>query len=116
MLDQFLKGTEPRDWPSVIIDPSAASFKVELNNRGYMVHDAENEVLEGIRKVSALLGNKRLKIHRRCVNLIREMQAYAWDEKRSDKGVEQPIKAHDHSVDSLRYGIATRLSDWRIAA
>lgn len=89
---------DERDWPSsIIVDPSAASFKVELNQRGYYVMDAENEVLEGIRKVSALLANKRLRIHRRCVNLIRELQSYAWDEKRSDKGVEQPIKAHDHA-------------------
>jgi PBSX family phage terminase large subunit len=116
-LDEFYAGSDQRDWPSaVIIDPSAASFKVELIQRGYVVTDAENEVLEGIRKVSALLGNKRLRVHRRCVNLIREMQSYAWDEKRSDKGVEQPIKAHDHAVDCLRYGVATKWSDWRIAA
>ena len=96
-LDAFLKDCDPSDRPSVIIDPSAASFKVELNNRGYLVIDAENEVLEGIRKVSTLLGNKRLRIHRRCVNLIRELQSYMWDDKRTDKGVEQPVKAHDHA-------------------
>jgi PBSX family phage terminase large subunit len=96
-LDEWFAQAEDRDRPSVIIDPSAASFKVELNQRGYSVIDADNEVLEGIRKVSTLLGNKRLRVHRRCVNLIREMQSYAWDEKRSEKGVEQPIKSHDHA-------------------
>lgn len=111
----FLAGVERRYWPGVIVDPAAASFKVELLSRGFFVTDAENEVLEGIRRVSTMLSRKRLRIHRQCVNTIREMQTYAWDEKRSDKGAEQPIKAHDHGADAIRYFTMTRISEWRLA-
>ena len=116
MIDRFFQDSDPYDIPPIIIDPSAASFKAELNARGYLVIDAVNEVLEGIRKVSALMGQKRIRIHTRCVNLIRELASYAWDDKAAARGVEQPIKMNDHGVDAIRYGIATKWSDWRIAA
>jgi PBSX family phage terminase large subunit len=109
-------GADPRQRPGVIIDPSAASFRAELVSRGLYVADAENEVLEGIRKVSGMLARRKIRIHRRCVNLGREMQTYAWDEKKSDKGTEQPIKKGDHACDALRYHVSTRVNDWRLAA
>jgi PBSX family phage terminase large subunit len=109
-------GGEARAWPGILIDPSAASFRIELISRGLYVIDAENEVLEGIRKVSAMLGRKRIRIHRRCENLAREMQTYAWDERKAQTGTEQPLKSHDHTCDCLRYLVQTRISDWRIAS
>lgn len=39
------------------------------------VRDADNDVLDGIRVVSSMLSLGRLKIHRRCVKTIEEMQA-----------------------------------------
>ncbi|HXS93042.1 MAG TPA: terminase large subunit [Candidatus Limnocylindrales bacterium] len=107
---------DSREWPGAIVDPSAASFKLELATRGMYVSDGENDVLEGIRKVSTMLSRRRLRVHKRCVNTIREMQTYSWDSKRSDKGVEQPIKAHDHAADAIRYLVSTRIGDWRLAA
>lgn len=108
-------GPNQRDWPGVVIDPSAASFRVELVSRGIYVTDADNEVLEGIRKVAAMFARGKLRIHRRCVNLRSELESYSWDEKRADNGKEQPIKSHDHGVDACRYLVATRINDWRIA-
>ena len=109
-------GPDQRNWPGVIIDPSAASFKVELLSRGFYVVDADNEVLEGIRRLSTMLARKKLRINRRCANVIREMQSYAWNEKKADNGNEQPVKDHDHGPDAGRYHVQTRISDWRIAA
>ena len=109
-------GLDQRNWPGIIIDPSAASFRAELLSRGFYVVDADNDVENGIRRVSAMLGSKRLRIHRRCVEGIREMQTYAWNEKRTDAGKEQPIKQKDHFPDGVRYHINTRINDWRIAA
>jgi phage terminase large subunit len=115
---ELFMGPDRNAWPSaIIVDPAAASFKVELLTRGMNVIDANNEVIEGIRRVSAMLGNRKLRINRqRCPNLVREMQTYAWDEKKTDKGTDQPLKKHDHSCDSIRYGISTKINDWRIAA
>lgn len=109
-------GLEQRVWPMVIVDPSAASFKIELLSRGIFVIDADNSVEDGIRRVSAMLGRKKLRINRRCTNIIRDMETYSWNEKLADNGKEQPIKAHDHGCDCIRYLTQTRINDWRIAA
>ena len=46
-----------------------------------------------------------LKIHPRCVNLIREMQMYRYDDKTkvSEAGEPKPLKLDDHLTDALRY-------------
>jgi PBSX family phage terminase large subunit len=45
----------------VILDPSAASFKAELRSRGIRVKDADNEVNDGIRMTSTMIGQKKNK-------------------------------------------------------
>ncbi len=106
---------DPRVRPSIIVDPSAASFKAELMSRGLHVVNAKNDVLEGIRKVSTMFGRNRLRLHQRCVNTRRDIENYAWSEKKADNGREQPIKQHDHGADSLRYLVETVMTDWQIA-
>lgn len=102
-------------WPMAIVDPSAASFKLELNNRGVVVQSAENDVLEGIRVVSAMLAKRALRIHERCVHLKQELETYSWDEKAAKTaGVEKPVKQRDHACDALRYGIFTKIPSWRV--
>lgn len=100
----------------LILDPSAASFSAELATRGIFVTDADNEVQNGIRMTATALARKKIRINKKCKNLIREMQSYAWNDKSAERGVEEPIKAHDHSCDALRYGIRTKLNEWRLAA
>lgn len=114
-LVNFVGNIPQREWPGVIIDPSAASFKVDLVSRGFYVIDAKNEVLEGIRRVSTMMAQRKLRIHRRCVNTIRELNTYSWDDKRAQNGTEQPIKKFDHAMDFLRYMISTRVNDWRLS-
>ncbi len=97
----------------IVVDPSAASFRVQLFQDRLRPILADNEVLDGIRLVSSLLSSGRLLIHRSCKWLIDEMQGYCWDEKSAGKGLDAPVKVNDHSADSLRYGIATTRSVWR---
>lgn len=108
-------GMIPEDQCTIVVDPSAASFITELRNRGFYVKPANNEVLDGIRKVSTLLAQNRLKINRACAGLKAEMQSYAWDEKAAERGEEKPIKQLDHHEDALRYWVATILPDWRFS-
>lgn len=90
----------------VYVDPSAASFKLEMMRQGIGgVMDADNDVLSGIRFLSSALSNGTIKIMRCCKNLIREFQTYRWDEKVSLKGFDKPIKEWDHCLDSARYAI-----------
>jgi PBSX family phage terminase large subunit len=106
----------------IIIDPSAASFKAELIQRGIVAYgdddiNADNAVLDGIRMTSNMLARKKVKVHRhKCPRLIEELPAYAWDEKAALRGEEKPIKEHDHGPDAIRYCIKTRVAAWRLAA
>jgi PBSX family phage terminase large subunit len=90
---------------SIEVDPSAASFKLQLRRDGVRrVFDAKNEVIDGIRLVSSALSNDRLFIHESCKELIAEMANYRWDEKAVERGEEAPVKKADHGPDALRYG------------
>jgi hypothetical protein len=105
-----------RNWPIVICDPAAASFKVELTSRGVLVVDAKNEVKDGIRRVASMLSQGKLRINERCKNARMEMESYVWDEKAAKRGVEQPLKDHDHHPDQIRYAVETKIDNWRLAA
>ena len=110
---QFM-GEDPEKQCPVICDPSAASFITELRSRGFYVKPANNEVLDGIRTVGALLQKRYIMINREtCPGLIAEMQAYVWDDKAAQRGEEKPVKALDHAPDALRYDVMTTLPAWR---
>lgn len=103
----------------VIVDPSAASFIETIRRHGkFMVRPAENDVLNGIRVVSALLVSGRLKIHESCTDARREFGMYRWDDKRKEDVV---IKEYDHAMDDIRYFASTVLSrefrwvSWRMS-
>lgn len=107
-------GDSPERQCSIIVDPSAASFIAELRGRGYYVKPAENEVLDGIRVVGALLAKRHIRIHNSCKGLLGELQSYVWDDKAAERGEEKPVKQRDHGPDALRYYCLTTLPKWRI--
>jgi PBSX family phage terminase large subunit len=84
----------------VIVDPSAASFITALKRRGFRVVQADNSVLDGIRRTAAYLKNGNIRINRDCVDAIREFGLYRWDEKQTEDRV---IKENDHAMDDIRY-------------
>ena len=98
---------------AVIVDPSAASFIAELQSRGVYVIPANNAVLDGIRRTSALIQKRVIKVNEGCTCLTAEMGTYVWDEKSSKRGEEKPVKENDHSQDALRYYVNS-LPEWRI--
>lgn len=106
--DDFKRFILGRAVKAVYIDPSAASFKLELSKSGVQnLYDAENEVIDGIRLVSKFLNNGTLKICRNCQELIKEIQGYVWDPKCAKTGLDKPLKENDHACDCLRYAIFT---------
>jgi len=91
-------------YPSrVYVDPSAAPLKLQLQRKNIRVMDAENDVLDGINVTTNLMKNGSLTINSCCTNLIREIQGYVWDPKKTALGKDAPIKKNDHCVDALRY-------------
>ncbi|MBG0830528.1 PBSX family phage terminase large subunit [Planomonospora sp. ID67723] len=96
-----------------IVDPSAASFRVQLHRDQWTSTMADNEVIDGIRQVASLFATGRLLVHAGCKELIREIPGYAWDPEASEKkGEDKPIKLNDHGVDALRYAVRTTRNMW----
>lgn len=104
-LKEFLNGIKAK----VIVDPSAASFKAQLKKDGFNVIDANNDVVNGIRKVASSLKNGLIKYNDCCKETFREFSSYIWDEKAANRGEEKPIKTNDHHMDSDRYFVNTVL-------
>ena len=90
---------------TAVIPPEAADLIDEFILADIATEPADNSVFSGIMKVQQYLedpgdGKARLTIDPCCENLIREMESYEW---RPEK--DAPVKAFDHAVDALRYGI-----------
>ncbi|MFI6814444.1 PBSX family phage terminase large subunit [Nonomuraea sp. NPDC050328] len=105
-----LRGVVPE---AVVIDPSALSFRVQLQHDGLASRLASNTVYDGIRNVSSLLATRRLLVHRSCTGLIEEFPGYSWDPDYAEKGEDVPIKAEDHSLDAARYAVHSTRQQWR---
>ena len=107
----------------MVIDPSAKNSTDPINGKsvqslyqeyGLYFQPANNNIDAGILKVNAYIESGRLKVHDTCANLIREMLNYQYpdveDNPKDGNLKEKPIKARDHSCDSLRY-LLMRLPD-----
>lgn len=108
---------------TIFIDPSAASFQLQLwrdfrRQAEFMnVHivDADNTVLDGIRDMGSMLAAGLLKIHRPSVTskMIDEIIGYSWDDKAQRRGEDKPIKMADHGPDMIRYAVRGTKRYWR---
>lgn len=98
---------EPYAVKSVFLDPSAASFKVELRKRGMTVLDADNDVLSGLTFMTSEMVKGNLFICQDCPVLMKEIESYVWDIKKSEKGEDAPLKQNDHCIDAARYACFT---------
>lgn len=105
--DDIKEFLEPYGVQSIYIDPSALAMKLELQRRGMHVVEADNDVYNGIQYMTSEMGKGNLFVCRECTNLIREIESYVWDIKKSEKGVDEPVKKADHALDGLRYAIYT---------
>jgi len=99
---------------AMFIDPSADAFSQEIRRvakyhpfqmKSLPIRHAKNDVINGITTIQTLLSDGELKICKCCVNLIKEMQSYRWDEKAAENGRDKPVKKYDHAVDALRYAV-----------
>ncbi len=96
----------------VIVDPSASSFITQLTWDGVATVKGDNAVLDGIRVVSSLLARDRLRVHESCAGWIDEAPGYVWDDDKAEKGLDEPLKIDDHSLDAGRYAIKTTEWAW----
>lgn len=112
--DEWLAGypyieTKGGIW-AVYVDPSAASWKEELRRKLYRVIDADNNVVNGIRVVGSMLKKDLFIMSPDCTMAESEYASYSWDPAQQEKGVDAPIKKHDHICDCDRYGLKSYLN------
>jgi phage terminase large subunit len=92
------------------IDSSASELKTRIHNANIQASGATHPVGEGIKNLRRFICDpnnvRMLKVHPRCINLIREMVSYQYDEhsRMATAGERKPAKIDDHFVDALRYG------------
>lgn len=94
----------------LIVDPSATSFIALVKQKGrFKVRHAKNDVLDGISKTASCLQSGKVKICKGCKRTIQEFGLYSWDPNAPE---DKPIKDNDHSMDQMRYFVAT-MNLWR---
>ncbi|AUI56797.1 PBSX family phage terminase large subunit [Amycolatopsis sp. BJA-103] len=103
------------DAPATILDPSAASLRVQMRSDGWPgLRAADNRVDVGIRAQASLISGGRFVIdHEACPHLWDEMCGYVWDDAALERGEEKPVKTDDHGPDAGRYGVMAARPIWR---
>lgn len=76
---------------------------LEFARAGIRIIPANKDVSNGINFVRS----KKLHIHERCVNTIKEIQGYKYREDKNGNILDEPVKFNDHSMDALRYAVYT---------
>lgn len=85
-------------------DPAEPDRIEEMKRAGLNCRDVSKDIEKGIDSVINLFKTNRLKIHKDCVNLIWELETYAYPPGKTGQNKnELPIKENDHAMDALRY-------------
>ncbi len=96
---------------AVYPDPENPGGIEELRRRGVNTREVSKGkgIIEaGIQRIKEMLLNNRLKINKRCISLISELEMYSYDEDVRDRNEkEKPVKMYDHALDALRYALST---------
>lgn len=124
-LIEFIRAQVEGQYDYNIIDPAAASMRVEMETRRLVVIEADNTVMgkkadgtednkkiasQGIKLVGIGIAKNKIHINKsHCVEGIKELKSYRWDPAARERGVEQPLKQRDHFPDALRYGVNTHI-------
>lgn len=108
VLVEHTKGLKPN---IVYPDPAEPDRIQEFRNAGLNVRDvkkSKDSVLAGIDMVRDYFKQNKIKINKKCVNLIYELETYSFPDTNSEKNdQENPIPLNDHALDALRYVVMT---------
>lgn len=80
-----------------------AQDNAEMRAHGIATRNAQKEVVRGIQKVASRLqvagdGRPRLMIFDNCVETIKELETYRWQDQKDDRDAkEEPLKQADHA-------------------
>lgn len=77
----------------------------EIAQFGFNVHPADKDVWAGIVKVKS----QHIHVTANSKSVINELGSYKWKLDKDGNVIEEPVKANDHLMDAMRYGIFTHL-------
>lgn len=106
-IESIQKFTQDYYVKNLYVDPAAAALKTEFRKVGIAIQDADNDVRNGIEKMTSWVQQGQLYLLSNCKRTIKEIESYVWDPKASEKGEDRPCKKDDHCVDALRYAVYT---------
>ena len=87
-------------------DPSQKTSHLELSRHYTMMDNQIKDILEGIYVVRSIQSQRKIKIHKSCINVIRELRGYMF--KKSQLAfVEEAEDRNNHAMDPLRYAISS---------
>lgn len=87
-------------------DPAEPDRIEEFKRKGLRIGTVNKDVALGISEVASLIRLQRLFIHKRCKELLDEVNQYRYDTGEDGKPFkESPIKVNDHLCDALRYAV-----------
>lgn len=98
------------DTALVIADSAEPKSIDEIASYGISIAGAEkgkDSIVHGI----ALVQAQRISMTKRSVNLIKEFRNYLWLTDKNGKIVNEPDGGFDHSMDAIRYGLASLVKD-----
>lgn len=87
-----------------VCDSNNQSFRHALSKElGLTVANAKKQKLVGIRWMQHALASGKVRISNTCKELRSEISTWRWDENLAGKGMDAPVKHHDHGCDALWY-------------
>lgn len=93
-------------------NPAAIEEMDRLHVNTREVSKGKGSVEAGIKNIQELLKTGRLKVHKRCVNLISEFETYSYKDTKDEQNPdEKPIKFKDHALDALSYAVRMLLTE-----
>ena len=95
--------------PNIVYpDPASPDRIQELISKGINIRDVskgKDSIVNGIDKVRELLKAGRLKINKKCTNIIWEFETYSYPDTKGRGENEIPLKENDHAMDAIRYAL-----------
>lgn len=93
----------------VYADPESPSAIASLERKHVFVSEVvknKDSIVNGINKVRNLFKLGKIKIHRRCKNLVFELENYRYPDRKPEHNEQEvPVKEWDHALDAARYAI-----------
>ena len=106
---QIAEYVAAQNFEKVYPDPASPGAVQELQDRHVNVYEVKkgpNSIEAGIQKVRELLKQRRIRVHKSCINVLNEFEQYAYKETGDKPDPDTP----DHLLDSLRYVIMMNTS------